>query len=116
MFFLSNILIFSKEIQQKEKDLNALEKNCIEMQQNYSREIEMLKRENQLEVQDLEFELLKTMTELQSEKENAAKNLQELELKFVQEREKIKAIFDMEKSNILMQTEQQIKEVYIFDI
>ncbi|KAJ8982705.1 hypothetical protein NQ317_004512 [Molorchus minor] len=85
------------ELKNKEKELKALEENCIEMQRKHSLEIERFKKEHQTEIQDIEFELLKTMTELQKEKENATNKIIEMENLMEREIKKMHEEFEEEK-------------------
>lgn len=95
----------------KEHELKVLEDNCIELQRTHSTEIEKLQKAHQVEIQDIEFEILKTMTELQKEKEEASRKIKEIETVMNETIADLKWQFEKEKEQLLIHYEDKIKEV-----
>ncbi|KAJ8910288.1 hypothetical protein NQ315_014963 [Exocentrus adspersus] len=98
-------------IKKKEQELDVLENKCIEMQKNHCMEIETLKKEHQIEIQDIEFEMLKTLTELQKEKEHASRKIQAMEVKMNKAISELENKFKEEQEHLLKQYEDNVSQV-----
>lgn len=98
----------------KEHELRALENTYVEIQRKHSMEIEKLQKVHQIEIQDIEFEILKTMTELQKEKEEASRKIKEIETLTNKTIADLKSKFEREREQLLIQYEDKIKEVNRF--
>lgn len=99
------------DIDEKENLLKILEQNTIEMQKQHSLETEKLMEEQQIEMQDLEFEMLKTMTELQKEKEVCANKIKETEEEMMKKVSELRNIFESDKEKIVFESESKLKQV-----
>ncbi|KAJ8937560.1 hypothetical protein NQ314_011795 [Rhamnusium bicolor] len=94
----------------KEKELRALDNKYIEIQRIHSLEIEKLKKEHWLAIQDIEIEMLKNMTEIQKEKEDTASKIKEIEQFMDKEMRSLKENCEKEKQEILIQSEARVKQ------
>ncbi|XP_018571601.1 hyaluronan mediated motility receptor-like [Anoplophora glabripennis] len=95
----------------KERELKDLEGNFIELQRKHSMEIEKLRKAHQMEIQDIEFEILKTMTELQKQKEEASRKIDELESAMQKTVADLKWKFEQEQEQLILEYEDKIKKI-----
>lgn len=102
------------ELRNKEKELGVLEEECLSLQREHSLEIEKMRKAHQLEIQDIEFDFLKTMTELQNEKDIISRKTSEIEEKARMEIEHMHQFFGNEKLAVINEYEKKIKEVSDF--
>ncbi|CAG9819700.1 unnamed protein product [Phaedon cochleariae] len=107
------LMLEDKEFQlkYKETELNALEQNCIEIQNSHSLEIEKMKKDHLLEIQDMEFEMLKLMHEMQKERDIAACRIKEIEENMQIEILELKNNFKNEKQQIIFDSKNEIEQV-----
>lgn len=98
----------------KEKELTILEKECIALQRKHAVEIETMRKSHQLEIQDIEFDFLKTMTELQNEKEMVSHKISEIEEKVKIEIEQMRQFFNNEKLAVINESEKKMQEVSFY--
>lgn len=101
------------ELNLKQQELRVLEIKCRDLQVNHDLEIQRIKEAHQIQIQDIEFEFLKTMTELQNEKEKVSHKTKEIEANTKREIEKMQHILNIEKLAIITGADQKIKEVNI---
>nr|XP_023014708.1 interaptin [Leptinotarsa decemlineata] len=99
------------QLETKEKELLAFEQSCIEMQNQHSVEIQRLKKEHHLEIQDIEFEMLKVMSELQSEKEASSNKIRLMEDKVHREISELKNSFEVEREQLILRSREELKKV-----
>lgn len=105
-----------EELNNKEKELKILEKECANLQREHSFEMEKIRKAHQLEIQDIEFEFLKTMTELQNEKDLVLCKLREIEERTRVEVEQMQKNFYNDKITIIDDYERRLKEVSEYKI
>lgn len=104
------------ELSVKEQELSVFQKECIDLQREHALEIEKIRKAHQLEIQDIEFEFLKTMTKLQNEKDVVLRKCVELQEKARGEIEQMQQFFNNEKLVILNGSEQKMNEVsFVFN-
>lgn len=101
----------SAELAMKECELKILEKECIDMQSEHAVEIDKMRKAHLLEIQDIEFEFLKTMTELQNEKDLLLHKSHEIEKKARIEIKQMRQTFLDEKQMIIDDFDKQITKV-----
>lgn len=102
-------------LQTKENELLNLEQQLINQQRNHAEEIEKLLQERQAEVQDIEYEMLKTITEMQTnmerEKRNCEKKITEIMTQLNKQIEDNKQEFECEKLKLLQENDAKIKQL-----
>lgn len=87
------------ELDQCKKDLKRLKS-----------EKEQLEREHQNELQNLEFEMLRTLTNLQKQEEEAAVTIKAIEQKLESEIEKLKKAHEYQIGQVVLDYEIKIKD------
>ncbi|XP_057659399.1 putative autophagy-related protein 11 [Diorhabda carinulata] len=98
------------EIDHQKKNLEVLKQNSIEIEKQNSAQIENLKKEQQIEMENLEFELLKTMTNLQKEKDTCAIKIAEMQKIMDAKIEETREVFEKEKIKYQLELKMNDKQ------
>lgn len=101
------------ELDNKEQELKIFQQEIIGLQKEHAFEVEKIRKAHQLEIQDIEFEFLKTMTELQNEKDIVLQKNREIEEKARKEMEQLHQVFHNEKATFVNECDQKMKEVSV---
>lgn len=114
--FTNDLVALNKKTEECEQKTEYIHKLTAELD-GYKKELENLKsendqlqREHQNEIQELEFEMLKTMTQLQKQEEESAIKLKEIEEKLENEIEKLQKTHKYEFGQIVLEYEIKLKE------
>lgn len=100
-----------KDLSSKEVEVRALEEECVIIQEKHAAIIENMEKKHMHEIQDIEFEMLKTMTELEKEKQNAANKIQDIEHCMQEEISRLKASFQNEREHFYKESENKMKQL-----
>lgn len=101
------------ELIMKEKELNIFEEECTSLQREHAMEVEKMRKAHQLEIQDIELGFLKTITELQTEKDVVLGKIVEIEEKAKRDIEQMNQFFQNKNLMVLNECDKKIKEVSV---
>ncbi|XP_066150354.1 putative autophagy-related protein 11 [Euwallacea fornicatus] len=104
----------TEECEQKTKYIHQLTEEleqCKKDLENVNLEKEQIQRENQNELQSLEFEMLQTMTKLQKQEEDAAIRIKQIENKLDSEVQQVKKANEYHMGQLVLDYEIKIKDL-----
>ncbi|CAH0561234.1 unnamed protein product [Brassicogethes aeneus] len=102
---------YNHEIEQKEETILKLQQTQQDLQNKHFEEIDRLKKEHNQELQDMEFEMLKIMTEVENKKQSVSIKMREFEDALKKQMQDLTERFIEEKQMIIIQSEDQLKQM-----
>lgn len=100
-----------KEIQTKESEIELLQNRCKEMETNHQKQLENVTKKHSAELQEMEFEMLKSITEMQKKLDIERAKIELIEREKQKEIEQLYQDCKAEQNTLQMQSDAKIKQM-----